>query len=188
MDLLSGFDFYGFVILPLLIFFARIVDQSLGILRIIFATKGFKLSVLFFAFFESLIWLLAVKQIFVRIDNIFYLFVFAAGFASGNIFGIFIEEKISLGFVLVRVVFQKDAENSINALKERGYRLTVVDVLGMEGPVKMIFSTIKRKQIKDFLSILNSENPTAFFTIEDVKQIREGFRGRGKRRSTPSNQ
>lgn len=184
----SGFDFYGFFLLPMLIFFARIVDQSLGILRIIFATKGLKLPVLFFAFFESFIWLLAVRQILVRIDNIFYFFIFAAGFAAGNTFGIFLEEKLSIGFVIVRVVFQKDSDNSINALKERGYRLTSVDALGMEGPVKMIFSTIKRKQIKDFLQILNKENPTAFYTIEDVKQVREGFRGRRKIRITPCNQ
>ena len=188
MDFISGFDFYGLVILPLLIFSARIVDQSFGILRIIFATKGLKLPVLFFAFFESFVWLLAVRQILVRIDHIFYFFVFAAGFACGNAFGIFLEEKISIGFVIVRVVFQKDSETSIKMLKNKGYRLTIVDAVGMEGPVKMIFSTIKRKQVKDFLETLNADNPTAFYTVEDVKEVREGYKSGRRARLTPYNQ
>ncbi|MCX7829528.1 MAG: DUF5698 domain-containing protein [Acidobacteria bacterium] len=188
METISGFDFFGFIILPLLIFLARIVDQSFGILRIIFATKGLKIPVLFFAFFESFIWLLAVRQILVQLDNFFYFFVFAAGFASGNTFGIFLEEKLSIGFVIIRVVFQKNADISIKTLKEKGYRLTVVDALGMEGPVKMIFSTIKRKQVKDFLETLNAENPDAFYTIEDVKEVRESFHGRRKPKLTPCNQ
>lgn len=183
-----GFDFYGFVILPLLIFLARILDQSFGILRIIFATKGFKLPVLGFAFFESFIWLLAVRQILVKVDNFLYFVVFAGGFACGNIFGIYLEEKLSIGFVIIRVVFQKNADISIRNLKERGFRLTIVDALGMEGNVKMIFSTIKRKQVKEFIGILNVENPKAFYTIEDVKEVREGFIGRRRIQTTPCNQ
>lgn len=183
-----GFDFYGFVFLPLLIFFARIVDQSFGILRIIFATKGLKLPVLAFAFFESFIWLLAVRQILVKVDNLLYFVVFAAGFACGNIFGIYIEEKLSIGFVIIRVVFQKNSDISIKNLKEKGYRLTIIDAIGMEGNVKMIFSTIKRKQVKEFLEILNAENPKAFYTIEDVKEVREGFSGRRRIQPTPCNQ
>lgn len=188
MNWIQGLDFYGLLILPLLIFLARIVDQSLGILRIIFATKGLKLPVLAFAFFESFVWLLAVRQILVRIDHLYYFFAFAGGFACGNAFGIFLEEKISIGFVIVRVVFQKDSEVSIKMLKNKGYRLTIVDALGMEGPVKMIFSTILRRQVKDFLETLNIHNPNAFYTVEEVKEVREGYKGRRRAHLTPCNQ
>jgi uncharacterized protein YebE (UPF0316 family) len=175
MDFLANFDIFGFVVLPLLVFCARIFDQSLGIIRIIFATKGLKLPAFIFGFFESFVWLLAIRQIMGHMDNIFYYIFFAAGFASGNVFGIFIEKKLSIGFVMVRVVFQKDSAESIRILNEKGYRTTVVDAIGMVRPVKMIFSTIRRNQIKDFVTTLTSNNPTAFYTVEDVKEVKEGY-------------
>jgi len=168
MDNFINFDLYAYLILPLLIFSARVFDQSLGIIRIILATKGLTLPAFIFGFFESFVWLLAIGRIMTKIDNLFYYFVFAAGFASGNVFGIFIEKKLSIGFVVIRVIFQKDSEKSIDKLKNYGFRLTLVDAFGMEQPVKMIFSTLKRNQIKLFLNTLKENNPTAFYTIEDV--------------------
>jgi len=175
MEFLDNFDVYAYLILPLLIFFARVLDQSLGILRIIIATKGLRLPAFIFGFFESFIWLLAIGQIMSKIDNIFYYFVFAAGFASGNVFGIYLENKLSIGFVVVRVIFQVDSEISIQKLKEKNFRLTILDAKGMDREVKMIFSTIRRNEIQQFTDILSENNPTAFYTIEDVKQVKEGY-------------
>ena len=175
MDILAGFDVYGYLVLPLLIFCARIFDQSLGILRILFATKGLTLPAFVFGFFESFVWLLAIRQVMGQMDNLLYYFFFAAGFASGNVLGILIEKRLSIGFVMVRVVFQKDSATSIRILKDLGYRLTIVDALGMEQPVKMVFSTIRRNQVAEFLRTLTLNNPLAFYTIEDVKQVKEGY-------------
>lgn len=187
MDYFSNFDFYAYLILPLLIFSARVFDQSLGIIRIILATKGLTLPAFIFGFFESFVWLLAIGQIMTKIDTLFYYFVFAAGFASGNVCGIFIEKKLSIGFVVIRVIFQKNSDISINKLKELGFRITQVDALGMEQPVKMIFSTLKRNQIKLFIETLTDNNPTAFYTIEDVKQVKEGYLVEKKRSLNPFN-
>ena len=181
------FDFYAYLILPLLIFFARVFDQSLGIIRIILATKGLTLPAFIFGFFESFVWLLAISQIITKIDNLFYYIVFAGGFACGNVFGIYIEKKLSIGFVVIRIIFQKDSEESIFTLKEEGFRLTQVDALGMEQPVKLVFSTIRRNQISKFLKILTLRNPTAFYTIEDVKQVKEGYLSIHKRSLNPFN-
>ncbi|HNQ78756.1 MAG TPA: DUF5698 domain-containing protein [Acidobacteriota bacterium] len=175
MNLFENTDLFGYVILPLLIFCARIFDQSLGIMRIIFATKGFILLTFVCAIFESFIWLLAIRQIMGQMDNVFYYVVFAAGFATGNVVGLFIEKRLSIGFVMVRVVFQKNSDESVRILKEKGYRLTSVDALGVEGPVRMIFSTIRRGQAADFIRTLKINNPTGFYTIEDVRQVKEGY-------------
>ena len=155
-------ELFLYLILPLMIFFARIVDQSIGILRIIFATKGYRYLTVLFAFFESLIWLLAVSQIIQNLDNIFCYIAFAGGFASGNFVGMYIENKLSLGAVIVRVVFQKDSEKAMELLKENNFRITTFDAEGAYGKVKVLFSTMKRRDVKQFLKILNENNPTAF--------------------------
>ena len=168
-------DFFLYLIIPLLIFIARIIDQTIGILRILFATKGLKYLVLIAGFFESFIWLLAISQIMQHLDNILCYISFAAGFAVGNFTGIFIEQKLSIGNVIVRVVFQKESNLTIKLLKRLKFRITVVDAMGMNGNVKMVFATIRRNDLKLFLKILNKNNPTAFYTVEDVRMVKEGY-------------
>lgn len=168
-------DLILYIIIPILIFLARIVDQTIGILRILFATKGLKYLVLLAGFFESIIWLLAISQIMKHLDNVYCYIAFAGGFAIGNFTGMYIEQKLSIGSVIVRVVFQKDSNLTIKLLKRLKFRITIVDAMGMEGKVKMIFATIRRNDLKLFLKILNKNNPTAFFTVEDVRMVKEGY-------------
>jgi hypothetical protein len=52
---------FAWVILPLLIFFSRICDVSIGTIRVIFVAKGFKLLAPLLGFFEVIIWLIAVR-------------------------------------------------------------------------------------------------------------------------------
>jgi len=85
---------FSYVVLPLLIFFARIADVSLGTIRIIFISKGFKLLSFIVGFFEVLIWLLAINQIWSDFSNPLLLLAYEAGFATGNYVGIYLDEKI----------------------------------------------------------------------------------------------
>ena len=172
---LFGQELFLYVVLPLFIFFARIFDQSLGILRILFATKGYKYLVLIAGFFESAVWLIAISQIMQNLNNIFCYLSFAGGFAFGNYFGMYLENKLSIGSVIVRVVFQKDSEKTLEILKNSSFRLTELDAKGMDGPVKMIFSTVRRKALSNFISLLNKNNPSAFYTVEDVKKVKDGY-------------
>jgi uncharacterized protein YebE (UPF0316 family) len=168
-------EIFSYVILPLLIFIFRVFDQTIGILRIIFATKGMKYLVLVAGFFESLVWLIAVSQIINHLDNIMCYISFAAGFSMGNFLGIYVEKKLSLGNVIIRVVFQVDSSESIEILKENGFRLTILNAMGMDGEVKMLFATVKRKQIANFIKLLTANNPGAFYTVEDVSMVKEGY-------------
>jgi uncharacterized protein YebE (UPF0316 family) len=172
---LFGQELFLYFVLPLFIFLARIFDQSLGILRILFATKGFKYLVLVAGFFESAVWLIAISQIMQNLSNVFCYIAFAGGFAFGNYFGMYLENKLSIGSVIIRVVFQKDSEQTLLLLKQLKFRVTEIDALGMDGPVKMIFSTIRRKDLKQFLGVLSKNNPSAFYTVEDVKKVKDGY-------------
>ncbi len=95
---------FNYLILPLLIFLSRVVDVSLGTIRIIFVSKGFKFLSLVIGFFEVLIWLVAINQIWGNFTNIWLYLAYAAGFATGNYVGIWLDEKISLGNVMIRII------------------------------------------------------------------------------------
>lgn len=164
---------FNMVILPLLIFFSRIIDVSLGTIRIIFVSKGKRVLAPLLGFFEVLIWLIAMQQIMKNVTNIWLYIMYAAGFASGNFIGILIEEKLCIGKIMVRIIPQKDTKKLIETLKEKGFRLTVLDANGAYMKVKIIFSVMSRKKLKSFLEIVNQVNPNAFYTIEDIRYVKE---------------
>ena len=53
-------DLYAWVILPGLIFVARVIDVSLGTARVVFISRGYKLLAASIGFWEVLIWLVAI--------------------------------------------------------------------------------------------------------------------------------
>jgi len=166
---------FMYFVLPLLIFLFRIVDQSIGTLRLIFAAKGMKHLAPFFAFFESFIWLVAIGQIMKQLDNIYCYLAFAAGYATGNYVGILLEELLSIGTVVIRVIPKKDTTDLINHLRSENFGVTVVPVDGMMGPTKMLFTTIRRKEAEHVIGIIKQHNPTAFYTIDEVKVVSGGY-------------
>jgi len=176
------FSWYEFVIFPALIFLARIADQTVGSLRLIFLARGFKLWAPILGFFEVTIWLLAAGQIINDLSNWVAIFAYGAGFAVGNYFGMRIDEKLSLGTVVVRLIPKQDTSDLVNYLSENKFGLTSIDATGSKGgPVKILLSIIKRKDLPAFVDAVNRFNPHAFYTVEDVRSVSDGvFRSRSK--------
>ncbi|MFA5382945.1 MAG: DUF2179 domain-containing protein [Candidatus Micrarchaeia archaeon] len=165
----------SFIILPLLIFFARVIDVSLGTVRIIFISKGFKILSLIIGFVEVLIWLVAINQLWSNLSNVGLYIAYAAGFATGNYVGIWLEEKISIGSAMIRIIVTKDATKLVNELRKNNYSATIMD--GKSGSektdVKVIFSVVRRKELKNIFKIIHKVNPKAFYTIEDIRSVRK---------------
>jgi len=175
MDFLASETwFFTWVLLPVLIFLARILDQSIGTMRLIFLSKGMKNIAPFLGFFEVIIWLLAIGQIMQHLDNWLCYVAYGAGFAMGNFIGIILEERLSIGTSIIRVILSSESPELIAALKSHNFGLTILDADGAKGKVKILFSIIRRKEIPLFLNTLHVYHPTAFYTIEDVKAAKEG--------------
>ena len=168
-------DFYAWVLLPILIFFARVCDVSLGTIRIIFISKGIRYLAPIVGFFEILIWLLAISQIIQNLTNGYYYIFYAGGFSCGTFIGIYIDEKLSIGTVAIRIITRKDATQLIKALQMKHFGLTVVDAESSKGKVKIIFSVIKRQHIKEFIGFLRKYNPNSFYSIEDIRFASESL-------------
>lgn len=166
---------YAYIILPILIFFARIMDVSIGTLRIIFVSKGKKYIAPLLGFIEVFIWIVVIGQIMEHADNIICYIAYAAGFATGNYVGMLLEEKIALGNVIIRIITQKDASELIEVMNQHNYGVTSVEAMGSKGNVHIIYSTIKRSNINEVIGIIQHFNPKAFYTIEDVRYVNEGI-------------
>lgn len=172
----------NYVILPLLIFCSRIGDVTLATLRNIFIHKGFRNIVPFIGFFEVLIWLVAMKQVMNRADNLVCYFAWAGGFATGTYVGMRIEERLALGMQVIRIITSETSEKLIRALKDSKHGITIVDAQGAVGPVKMIFSIVQRKYLKEVIGIIEENQPNAFYSIEDVRNAHHGVFQPGARK------
>jgi len=164
-------DAFTFIFLPLFIFLARICDVTLDTIRIIFVSKGMRKIAPLIGFFEILIWLMAISKIMQNLDNWACYVAYAGGFATGNYFGMFVEEKLAIGHEMIRVITRADASQLINELRENGYGVTSVKAEGADGDVGILYIIARRSMIKDILLLINKHNPLAFYTIESIKFV-----------------
>lgn len=159
------------VIIPFLIFFARILDVSINTIRIILMLNGNKFIAPVLGFFESMIWLLAISQIFQNLNSPVTYVAYAGGFGSGVLVGMLIEERLALGRVLIRVITSKPDTELTDFLRKNGYRYTNVDAESQEGKVNLLFTVVKRDKLEEIIAIVQKFNPNAFYTVEAIKRV-----------------
>jgi len=166
---------FTYLVLPFLIFFARICDVSIGTIRIVMVAKGQKLLAPVLGFFEVLIWLLAISRIFDNLDNWVCYLAYGAGFATGNYIGMQLEEKLAMGIVKIQIITRKPADLLIDNLVAAGYGITHQDAKGGTEHVSIIYSIIKRTEVSKMAELIKTHNPHAFYSIEDVKFVSHGI-------------
>lgn len=175
----ENFDYFSWIILPIIIFFSRVCDVSLGTLRHVFISKGFRKIVPVLGFFEVLIWIIVVAQVMKNLNNAACYLAYAAGFATGTYIGLLIEERLALGLQVIRIITNQNCDDLIAALKQNNHGITVVDAQGAIGPVKMIFTIIQRKNVQAVINLISKYNPSAFYSVEDIKNISQGVFKKG---------
>ena len=172
-------DLFVWVVLPLSIFLARTFDMALSTLRMVFITQGRAGWAAGTGFVESLIWLLIIGKALQYLSNPLSTLAYAGGFAAGNLVGLRIEERLALGLRLLRVIVRDDPEKLVGELRELGFGATVVDGEGREGLVKILFVAVRRRDMPRAMDLVARHQTDAFVTVEDLRQVTNGFLSRG---------
>ncbi len=162
---------FSYILLPLMIFFARVADVSLDTIRIIFVSKGMKKTAPLIGFFEILIWLIAISKIFQNLDNWTAYVAYAGGFAAGNYVGMLLEERLAIGYEMIRVITKTEANDLVYELKDSGFGVTSIKARGVDGEVGVLYIIVKRSMAKTVLKIINEYNPRALYTIESIRAV-----------------
>ncbi|WP_425390577.1 DUF2179 domain-containing protein [Ekhidna sp.] len=167
-------ELLNYVVIPLLIFFARICDVSINTLRIIFMLHSRKYVATILGFFEAAIWLLAISQIFQNMGSWQTFLAYAGGYAMGIFVGMMIEERLAIGNVVVRVITAKPADELITFFKEKQMRFTSLEGKSGDGPVNVLFTVMKRERLPVIIEAIKKYNPQALYTVEGVKKVGDG--------------
>lgn len=160
--------------LPLLVFAAELCVVTLGTLRIIFVARGMQVLAPALGFFEVSFWLFAIGQIMQNLSDPACYLAFALGFCCGNYLGILIERRLAIGTLLVRIITNREPDELVLGLKAAGYGLTTVDGQGATGPVKIVLTVLKRKELDHVAGIIKGFDPKAFYSVDEIQSAEAG--------------
>lgn len=176
----------------LIIFALRIIDVSMGTLRLILGVRGYRIQAATIGFCEVLLWLFAVGVVLQHLHSPYHIIGYASGFATGNFVGIWLEERFALGINVVRATFracpsggtggEAAAHRAAEALRRAGFAVTELDGRGREHPVCILNVVAERKQVPKVIDLVQAYDGKAFITVEEVRATRGGYFQRGASR------
>lgn len=171
---------------PVLIFFSRILDVSMGTMRILFINRGYKATAAFLGFFEVLIWITVVASVLANVKNWTNYIAYAGGFATGNYLGMLLEQKLKVGTQVIRIISKQSTHHLLEVLHQSGYRASALDAKSVNGQEQIIFTIAKRKHTPDVIKLVKQTDSEAFYSIEDIKYASDtGRAGMEKTPRTP---
>lgn len=166
----------------ILIFCARLLDVPIGTVRMIMVMNGHRYASAILGFFEVMIWMIAVGKAIQHIDSVVALVAYGAGFAVGTLIGMEIEQRLAIGWRVIRVINPRPELLLAERLRRKGYHTTRVDGEGggggftREGPVEMVFLAVRRKIVPDVMEKVSRIAPDAIVSIERAEKV-SGFSG-----------
>jgi len=156
-------------LLPVAIMLLRIIDVSLGTVRVIMVFRGRRITAAVLGFFEVIIWLTAITGIISHITDWVNVIFYGLGFALGNVVGMQIENILAVGQQVVRFISAEESDRITRILRAKGYGVTEVVASGREGPVGLGFVITARRKITALVGLISGVDPKAVVTIEDVR-------------------
>ncbi len=164
------------LVLCLTVFFGRIIDVSLGTIRTLLTVKGKRIIAATIGFIEATIWFLVVKEALnTGANSLWIVFSYAGGYAIGTYLGGFISNKIIKSNFCVQVIISQKNKKLVNALREEGYGVSVVDAKGHKSTKYMLFIEINHKSFKHLKELIMEMEPNAFIFVNETKHIENGF-------------
>lgn len=158
-----------------LIFILRVSDMTLDTLRVLFVMRGKKKIAWILGFFQSAIFVLAIGKVLTQVNNPLNILGYAAGFATGNVVGMMIEERIAIGHININIISPHRGSAIVTHLRQSGYAVTEVSGRGKDGMVSLINCSVLRKQVDAVRQLVNEIDLDAFITAEDVRPLRHGY-------------
>ena len=158
-----------------LIFILRVGDMSLDTLRVLFVMRRRKPIAWALGFFQASIFVIAISSVLSHLDNPLNILGYAAGFATGNVVGIWIEERLAVGHVQLSIISSRLGPAIADRMRSEGFAITEIPARGKDGMVTLLSCSVLRKKVSLVRKLVNEVDETAFITAEDVRPVRHGF-------------
>ena len=157
---------------------AKITEITIQSLKTCMMVRGQRLKAAGLGFAECAIWGLVISAIISTLgDNLFLLFFYCIGYATGLFLGSTIEGKIALGTSNLELIASDDSTEKITEYlksKNRGY--TVLEGRGSKDKMNMIFIVLPRREtaktLKEIREICDNK---VFVVASEVSRYAGGY-------------
>ncbi|NLW71858.1 MAG: DUF2179 domain-containing protein [Chloroflexi bacterium] len=162
----------------LAIFAVRVVSIAMDTLRFMLTIRGNKTISWILGFIQSTVYVVIIGVILTNMENVLNIVAYSAGFATGNLVGMWIEQKLAFGFSHISIVSKQQGFALAEALRMGDYAVTEIPARGRDGIVYLLNLTTRRKMVPEVEKLVRSIDPEAFITTEDITPVRAGYWGR----------
>lgn len=162
-------------LIPLVIFALRTTDLSLSTTRMLMVMRGRRWATWILAFMQSIIYIIGVAGVINNLDNPINLLAFAAGFASGNVVGILIENRLAPGHSHLRIISTGRGAAILERLHEAKIGATSLPAGGRDGTVEQIYCFVPRRKTPSTVDLILQVDPSAFISTAAVRRIDGGW-------------
>ena len=163
------------ILSALLIFGMRIIDISLYILRFMMVMRGRKILAWTFGFSQAMVYIIAMSVVLTNLGNWFNMVGYAAGFATGIVVGMWVEGKLAMGHLHLRIVSQGHGDEIAESLRLGGFGVTEIPAWGKDGMVNLLNCNVLRKEESRVVRMVEDLDDNAFITAEDIRHVERGF-------------
>jgi uncharacterized protein YebE (UPF0316 family) len=161
----------------LLVFAMRVANMSLDTIRVMMVVRGRKGMAWVLGFIQTVIFIFVLTTVIQDFDNILNIVAYAGGFATGNVVGMWIEDRLALGHTNLRIISTTSGPAIAERLREKGHAVTEISGRGRDGVVSLLNASIRRKNKDKVTKIVQEVDEDAFITAEDVRPVRRGYWG-----------
>lgn len=158
-----------------LIFFLRIIEMSLDTVRVLMVMRNRKSLAWILGFFQAIIFVFAIGSVLSDLNSPVKLLGYSAGFATGTVIGMYIEERLAIGHIHLNIISPTFGAAVAEEMRSEGYAITEIPARGKDGMVTMLSCSVRRRDVYKVRRIVNRIDPTAFITTEDIQPVRRGF-------------
>ena len=159
----------------LLIFCLRMIGVSLGTVRMIMIGRGRRKIAPILGFVESIIWVVAISQVVANLGSIYNILGYSGGFAAGTLVGMWIEDKLALGYAGICVISMNHGPEIVENLRQANFGVTELIGRGQSGAIHSINTIVRRKDIQEVYQLVNEVDPQCFISVDDMADVKRGY-------------
>jgi uncharacterized protein YebE (UPF0316 family) len=156
------------------IFAARLVNMAIDTLRFMFTLRGKSFISWILGFIESVLFVVVIGSVLTNMDNPLNIIGYAAGFATGNVVGMWIEKRLAIGFTHFSIISKEYSTQIADTLRSQGYGVTEIPARGRQASFMMLDCSVRRKQADEVEALILEVDPGAYITSEEVTPRRSG--------------
>jgi uncharacterized protein YebE (UPF0316 family) len=161
----------------LLIFVSKVVEVSLGTVRLILINKGYRREGTILSFFEIILWTFIASRVIMGIAEApIKGIVYSIGFSMGIYLGSRIESYIALGKVMIQTIISKENSPAMTALlREKGYAVTSIEAQGRDSDKTVLMIFANRKGKGEIIAEIHRIDGTAMIITNDISTLHGGY-------------